>query len=108
MQYLLNRAVWDSEAVREQLQGYVREQMAGPDGMLVIDETGFLKKGRKSVGVARQYSGTAGRVENCQIGVFLTYASPKGRTFLDRELYLHKEWAEDRDRCREAGVPDAV
>src|SRR5437016_1090367 len=71
MQYLLNRAVWESDELRDQLQAYVREMLAGPDGMLVIDETGFLKKGKKSVGVQRQYSGTAGRIENCQIGVFL-------------------------------------
>jgi SRSO17 transposase len=76
--------------------------------VLVVDETGFLKKGVKSAGVARQYSGTAGRIENCQIGVFLGYAAPAGRTFLDRELYLPKGWTEDRDRCRDARVPDAV
>ena len=73
--------------------------------MLVIDETGFLKKGTKSVGVARQYSGTAGRIENCQIGVFLAYASPRGHAFLDRALYLPKSWAEDAARREEAGVP---
>ena len=91
MQYLLNRAVWDSDEVRDQLQAYVREMIAGPDGMLVIDETGFLKKGKKSVGVQRQYSGTAGRIENCQIGVFLTYASQGNHTLVDRELYLPRE-----------------
>jgi SRSO17 transposase len=108
MQYLLNRAVWDSDAVRVQLQGYVREQIAGPDGMLVIDETGFLKKGKKSVGVQRQYSGTAGRIENCQIGVFLTYASQGEHTLLDREVYLPKSWTQDPERCREAHVPEEV
>jgi SRSO17 transposase len=76
--------------------------------VLVIDETGFLKKGTKSVGVQRQYSGTAGRIENCQIGVFLAYTSPHGKAFLDRELYLPKEWAEDKERRVEAGVPEAV
>ena len=76
--------------------------------MLVIDETGFLKKGTKSVGVQRQYSGTAGRVENCQIGVFMGYASPQGYTFIDRELYLPKSWASDPERCRCAGVPDEI
>ena len=76
--------------------------------MLVIDETGFLKKGTKSVGVARQYSGTAGRIENCQIGVFLAYATGRGRTFLDRELYLPREWATDPGRRKAAGIPDAV
>jgi SRSO17 transposase len=72
MQYLLSRAVWESDEVRDQLQAYVREMIAGPEGMLLIEETGFLKKGKKSVGVQRHYSGTAGRIENCQIGVFLT------------------------------------
>jgi SRSO17 transposase len=74
----------------------------------VIDETGFLKKGTKSVGVQRQYSGTAGRIENCQIGVFLDYASPQGYTFIERELYLPKSWTDDKDRCRCAGVPEEV
>ncbi len=108
IQHLLGRADWDPDAVRDELRGYVTEQMGDPSGVGILDETGFLKKGTKSVGVARQYSGTAGRVENCQIGVFLAYASPKGRTFLDRELYLHQEWTQDRERCREAGVPDEV
>jgi len=108
MQYLLNRAVWDSDEVRDQLQAYVREMMAGPDGILVIDETGFLKKGKKSVGVQRQYSGTAGRIENCQIGVFLTYASQGNHTFVDRELYLPKSWTHDPERCRAADVPEEV
>jgi SRSO17 transposase len=107
-QHLLGRADWDADAVRDELRGYVTEHLGDPSGVGVLDETGFLKKGAKSVGVARQYSGTAGRVENCQIGVFLAYASPEGRTFLDRELYLHKEWAQDRERCREAGVPEEV
>ena len=106
MQYLLNRAVWDSNEVRDHLQAYVREFIADSDGMLVIDETGFLKKGKKSVGVQRQYSGTAGRIENCQLGVFLTYASKAGHTLVDRELYLPKSWTEDRERCRAADVPE--
>jgi SRSO17 transposase len=108
MQYLLNRAVWESEEVRERLQAYVREMLAGPDGMLVIDETGFLKKGTKSVGVQRQYSGTAGRIENGQIGVFLTYASQGEHTFVDRELYLPQSWTQDQERCRAAHVPAEV
>ena len=108
MQYLLNRAVWESEEVRERLQAYVREMIAGPDGMLVMDETGFLKKGKKSVGVQRQYSGTAGRIENCQIGVFLTYASQGDHTLVDRELYLPKSWTQDPERCRAANVPEEV
>jgi SRSO17 transposase len=108
MQRLLSTAKWDADAVRDDLRGYVVEYLGDPEAVLVIDETGFLKKGTKSVGVKRQYSGTAGRIENCQIGVFLTYASPKGYTFLDRELYLPKEWAADAERRKEAGVPESV
>jgi SRSO17 transposase len=105
VQHLLARADWDAEAVRDELTRYVGAALGDPDGVLIVDETGFLKKGTKSVGVARQYSGTAGRIENCQIGVFLGYATPRGRALLDRALYLPKEWAEDRQRCRAAGVP---
>jgi SRSO17 transposase len=90
------------------LQVYVLEQLDDSQAVLVLDETGFLNKGAKSVGVQRQYSGTAGRIENCQIGVFLAYASPKGRTFIDRELYLPQTWAAGRERRQEAGVPDEV
>jgi SRSO17 transposase len=93
--------------VRKVLQAYVRE-MLGPGGILVIDETGFLKKGKKSVGVQRQYSGTAGRIENCQIGVFLTYAFQGDHTLVDRELYLPQSWTQDRERCRAAHVPEEV
>ena len=84
------------------------ELLAGADGVLVVDETGFLKKGSKSAGVQRQYSGTAGRVENCQIGVFLTYATAQGRVLLDRELYLPQVWADDHQRRLEAGVPEEI
>jgi SRSO17 transposase len=108
VQRLLEEADWDEEAVRDELRSYVIEQLGETDGILVIDETGFLKKGKKSAGVARQYSGTAGRRENCQVGVFLLYASAKGQAFIDRALYLPEEWTEDRVRCREAGIPDAV
>jgi SRSO17 transposase len=108
VQRLLNAADWDVEAVRDDLRAYVVEQLGEPDSVLICDETGFLKKGRKSVGVQRQYSGTAGRIENAQIGVFLGYASAKGRTFLDRELYLPREWADDAERRAEAGVPATV
>src|SRR4029450_11880366 len=108
LQRLLNHARWDPDEVRDDLVGYVVEHMGDPQAVLVIDETGFLKKGTKSVGVQRQYSGTAGRVENCQLGVFLAYASPQGRTFLDRELYLPKEWAADDARRAEAAVPREV
>jgi SRSO17 transposase len=108
VQRLLNAAEWDGDAVRDDLRTYVSEQLGDPGGVLVVDETGFLKKGTKSVGVQRQYSGTAGRIENCQIGVFLAYASPKGHAFVDRALYLPREWVEDPARRAEAGVPEAV
>jgi len=108
MQYLLDRAVWDSEQLRDALCRYVQEMLGESTAVLVIDETGFLKKGIKSVGVQRQYSGTAGRIENCQLGVFLTYASQAGHTLLDRALYLPKSWTQDLDRCREAHVPTEV
>ena len=108
VQRLLATAHWDADKVRDDLQSYVIDHLADRDAVLVIDETGFLKKGIKSVGVKRQYSGTAGRIENCQIGVFLAYACSRGRTFLDRELYLPKEWAADAERREEAGVPKEV
>ncbi len=108
MQRLLMSADWDADDVRDDVRDYVVEHLGDPSGVLVVDETGFLKKGTKSAGVARMYSGTAGRVENCQIGVFLGYATPAGRTFLDRELYLPQAWAEDRQRRAEARVGEAV
>jgi SRSO17 transposase len=108
MQRLLAGAKWDADAVRDDLRAYVLEHLGDPRAVLVIDETGFLKQGTKSVGVKRQYSGTAGRIENCQIGVFLAYAAPEGHVLLDRELYLPREWADDPERRREAGVPDEV
>src|SRR5947209_18168151 len=108
MQRLLNAADWDEEAVRDELRGYVMEHLAEEQGVLVVDETGFVKKGKKSVGVARQYSGTAGRRENSQMGVFLLYASSKGAALIDRALYLPEEWTQDGVRCREAGIPDEV
>ena len=107
VQHLLGRAKWDAEAVRDDVRGYVTEHLGAPHGVVVIDETGFLKKGRHSAGVARQYSGTAGRIENCQIGVFLAYASARGHALLDRALYLPKEWTTDRVRCVAAGIPAA-
>jgi SRSO17 transposase len=107
-QHLLDRALWDADAVRDELRHYVREHLGNAQGVLVVDETGFLKKGTHSVGVQRQYSGTAGRVENCQIGVFLTYAAPQGHTFLDRALYLPQEWADDALRREQACVPEDV
>ncbi len=108
MQYLLDRARWESDRLGDILRGYVCERLGDPAAVLVIDETGFVKKGTKSVGVQRQYSGTAGRIENCQLGVFLSYASPKGHSLLDRELYLPKSWTQDPARCREADVPADV
>ena len=108
LQNLLGRAQWDANAVRDDLCDYVREHLGDPKGVLVIDETGFVKKGEHSAGVQRQYSGTAGRIENCQIGVFLAYATPRGRTFLDRALYLPASWIEDRARCERAGIPAEV
>ncbi|SRR5579871_322542 len=108
VQRLLAEADWDEEAVRDELRAYVLAHLGAEGAVLVVDETGFLKKGKKSAGVARQYSGTAGRRENCQIGVFLLYASPTGHAFLDRALYLPEEWTADRVRCREAGIPEEV
>jgi SRSO17 transposase len=108
LQRVLDRSVWDADAVRDDLRAYVAAELGDPDGVLVVDETGFLKRGTKSCGVARQYSGTAGRIENCQIGVFLGYAGAKGRAGIDRSLYLPKGWAEDPERRGEAGVPEAV
>jgi SRSO17 transposase len=105
-QHLLGRADWDPDLLRDLLRTYTLDYLADPDAVGVIDQTGFLKKGTRSVGVARQYSGTAGRVENCQIGVFLAYASCHGHTLLDRELYLPQEWTDDRERCRRVGIPD--
>jgi SRSO17 transposase len=108
VQRLLGEADWDEDAVRDDLRTYITEHLAEEDGMLVLDETGFIKKGKKSAGVARQYSGTAGRRENSQVGVFLLYASSQGAAFVDRELYLPEEWVVDRVRCREAGIGDEV
>jgi SRSO17 transposase len=108
VQRLLRTAKWEVDGVRDDLRGYVSDELGDPEGVGVVDETGFLKKGRKSVGVKRQYSGTAGRVENSQVGVFLAYSSANGRAFLDRRLYLPEEWATDPVRRAEAGVPTDV
>ena len=105
MQRLLSTTDWDPDSVRDDLRSYVVQHLGASDGVLIVDETGFLKREKRSAGVARQYSGTVGRIENSQIGVFLTYSSPAGRTFLDRELYLPKVWTDDRERCDAAGVP---
>jgi len=110
VQRLLNSAKWDADLVRDDdLRAYVLEHLGDEDsGVLIVDDTGFLKKGEKSVGVARQYTGTAGDTVNCQVGVFLAYASSRGAAFVDRALYLPEEWAQDTDRRTEAGVPEGV
>jgi SRSO17 transposase len=108
MQRLLNAAAWDAGGVRDGIRAYVAGHLGAADGVLIVDETGFLKKGTRSAGVQRQYPGTAGRVENCQLGVFCAYATSRGRALIDRELYLPKSWTGDRDRCRQAAVPDEV
>ena len=106
VQRLLDEAEWDAEEVRDEVRRYVVDQLGQPNGILIVDETGFLKKGTKSAGVARQYSGTAGRRENQQIGVFLAYASEQqGCAFIDRELYVPQEWFDAPARCLEAGIP---
>jgi SRSO17 transposase len=108
VQYLMGRSEWDPDAVRDDLRDYVVEALGDPDAVLVLDETGFLKKGTKSAGVARQYTGTAGRIENAQVGVFLAYASRHGAAFLDRALYLPSEWTDDPGRCLAAGIPEGT
>jgi SRSO17 transposase len=108
MQRLLYRAKWDADAVRDDVRKVVVDRFGDPDGVMVVDETGDLKKGMHTVGVQRQYTGTAGRIENAQVGVFLAYASRHGHTLIDRRVYLPKSWTADRDRCELAGVPDGV
>ena len=108
MQRLLRRADWDVDGFRDDIRGYVVEQLGDPDGVLIADDTGFLKKGTRTAGVQRQYSGTAGRTGNCQVGVFLGYASEHGHALIDRELYLPQSWAEEAGRRRAAGIPEDV
>src|SRR3954470_24124008 len=108
VQDFLSRMRWDADAVRDDLRAYVVEHLGDPSAVLVLDETGFLKKGNKSAGVQRQYSGTAGRIENCQIGVFLGYASRHGRALIDRALYLPERWTRDPARCAAAGIPTGL
>ena len=108
MQRLLADAVWDAEAVRDDLRRYVIDELGDPRGVLILDDTGDLKRGTHTVGVQRQYTGTAGRIENAQVSTFLGYATPRGRTLIDREVYLPKSWTDDRERCQAAGVPDEV
>jgi len=108
VQHLLGRASWEADQVRDDLRAYVVDHLGDPDGVLIVDETGFLKKGEQSAGVQRQYSGTAGKVENCQVGVFLAYSTARGRTFLDRALYLPRAWTAQAKRCQAAGIPPTV
>ena len=108
IQRVLDRYTWNADAVRDDLRTYVVAALGDPAGVLVVDETGFPKQGRHSAGVARQYCGTLGKRANCQIGVFLGYATAKGHVGLDRALYLPQEWTDDRARCRAAGIPDDV
>lgn len=108
LQDFLQSPAWDPDLVRDDVRDYVVEHLGDCDGVLIADETGFLKKGVRSAGVQRQYSGTAGRTENCQIGTFLCYASAKGRALVDRELYVPASWTDDRPRCRAAAIPDQV
>lgn len=108
LQRLLNTSDWDADEVRDDLREFVVERLGDRRAVLVVDDTGFLKKGTASAGVQRQYTGTAGRIENCQVGTFLAYAAPAGHTLIDRELYLPKSWTDDRDRCRAAAVPEDV
>ena len=108
LQHLLSRAKWDADAVRDDLRDYVMDAFADPDAVLVVDETGDLKKGDHSVAVQRQYTGTAGRIENAQVAVFLAYAAARGHALIDRALYVPESWSEDPDRCAAAGIPDDI
>ncbi len=108
VQYLLGRSDWDPEKVRDDLRDYVVETLGDADAVLILDETGFLKKGTHSAGVARQYTGTAGRIENAQVGVSLAYAGSHGHTLIDRRVYLPKSWTDDRQRCEQAAIPDTI
>lgn len=108
MQALLGRSRWGADQLRDEVRAYVVEALGDPDGVLIVDETGFVKKGEHSAGVARQYSGTAGRIENCQVGVFLAYASRYGQALIDRRLYLPESWTKDRARCERASIPSSI
>jgi SRSO17 transposase len=108
IQRVLARYVWDADAVRDDLRQYVVAEFGDAQAVLVVDETGFPKQGKHSAGVARQYSGTLGKIANCQVGVFLGYASPIGHVGLDRELFIPQDWFPARDRCRAAGIPEEV
>ena len=106
MQHLLGRARWDADAVRDDLRAYLTERLGDPGAVLVVDETGDVKKGTATAGVQRQYTGTAGRTENAQVAVYLAYVAPAGHALIDRELYLPRSWIADPGRCRAAGIPE--
>ncbi|MEU6512385.1 IS701 family transposase [Streptomyces sp. NPDC046942] len=108
LQHLLGRAKWDAGLVRDDLRAFVLEHLADDQAVLVMDETGHLKKGTRTVGVQRQYTGTAGRIENARVAVYLTYTSRHGHAAIDRALYLPKSWTSDPDRCDQAAVPNDV
>lgn len=109
MQHLLERAKWDADAVRDDLREYVVDHLGAKQAVLVVDETGDVKKGNATVGVQRQYTGTAGRIENSQVAVYPVHATPRGHAAVDRELYLPRIWTDDPERCREAVLdPDEV
>src|SRR6266487_4499025 len=108
MQHLLGRAVWDHDKLRDDIRDYVIDHLGDPGAVLVVDGTGDLKKGTATVGVQRQYTGTAGRIENAQVAVYLGYAAPAGHALIDRELYLPRSWTDDPDRCQAAGIPHDV
>ncbi len=108
MQHLLHRTKWDADAVRDDVSAYVVEHLADDEAVLVVDETGDLKKGTATVGVQRQYTGTAGRIENSQVAVYLVYSAARGHAAIDRALYVPRSWTDDPDRCRAAGTPDGL
>lgn len=108
MQSLLSRGRWDEDGVRDELVRYVGEELGDPEGILILDETGFLKKGAESAGVQRQYSGTAGKIDNCQLGVFAAYSTARGHCLVDRRLYLPPSWVDDKARRKKAKIPEEV
>ncbi|MEY9848677.1 SRSO17 transposase [Streptacidiphilus sp. BW17] len=108
MQHLLHRAKWDADAIRDDIRTYVVEHLHDTEAVLVVDETGDLKKGTETVGVQRQYTGTAGRIENAQVAVYLVYSADRGHAAIDRALYVPRLWTEDPDRCRRAGIPEEL
>ncbi|MGW2786619.1 IS701 family transposase [Streptomyces populi] len=108
MQHLLHRAKWDADAIRDDIRAYVGEHLHDTEAVLVVDETGDLKKGTATVGVQRQYTGTAGRIENAQVAVYLVYSADRGHAAIDRALYVPRSWTEDPGRCRSAGIPDGL